>query len=171
LGGSVVWPFFIRGSQMHTGYTRAQIGIHWLVAVLIVANYFLGEGMEKQLDAKLEGQTYFTPWHVWIGLAVLALVVLRLVLRFAMGAPETGGVPGSLTQKLGALAHLLLYVLMIGVPLGGAIVWFQGIDALGQPHALAGNILMALAGLHALAGLYHQYVVKDGLLLRMMRPR
>jgi cytochrome b561 len=96
---------------------------------------------------------------------------LRLILRFALGAPVAGGVPGSLTQKLAGGAHLLLYVLMIGVPVGGAIVWYRGIDALGGPHALAGNVLMGLAGLHALAALYHQYVLKDGLLLRMMRPR
>jgi cytochrome b561 len=156
---------------MPTGYTRTQIAIHWAVAVLIVINYFLGDGMGRQLDAKLGGQAYTTPWHVWTGLAVLALVVLRLVVRFAAGAPETGGVPGSLTQKLGGWTHILLYLLMAGVPLGGAIVWYLGVDALGEPHALAGNVLMALAGLHALAALYHQYVVKDGLLLRMMRPR
>jgi cytochrome b561 len=156
---------------MPTGYTRAQIAIHWLVAALIVINYFLGEGMGRQLDAKLEGQAYTTPWHVWIGLAVLALVVLRIVVRFAMGAPETGGVSGSWEQKGAKLAHFLLYVLMVGVPLGGAIVWYQGVDALGEPHALAGNVLMGLALIHALAALYHQYIVKDGLLLRMMRPR
>jgi cytochrome b561 len=156
---------------MYTGYARVQIGLHWLVGILVVLNYFLGEGMEDQLDAKLEGLAYVTPWHVWIGLAVLALVVLRLILRYSLGAPVSGGVPGSLTQKLGGWAHLLLYVLMIGVPVGGAIVWFQGIDALGEPHAVAGNVLMGLAGLHALAALYHQYVLKDGLLLRMMRAR
>ncbi len=156
---------------MPTRYTRAQIAIHWAVAVLIVTNYFLGEGMGRQLKAKLDGQAFTTPWHVWIGLTVLALVVLRIVIRFAQGAPETGGVPGSLTQKLGGLSHVLLYVLMAGVPLGGAIAWYQGVEALGEPHALAGNVLMGLAGLHALAALYHQYVVKDGLLLRMMRPR
>jgi cytochrome b561 len=158
-------------SQMLTGYTRTQIAIHWAVGVLILINYFLGEGVGRQLDAKLDGQAYTTPWHIWIGLAVLALVVLRLAVRFAQGSPETGGVPGSLTQKLGGLSHLLLYVLMVGVPFGGALVWYQGFEVLGDPHALAGNVLMGLAGLHALAALYHQYVVKDGLLLRMMRPR
>ncbi len=156
---------------MPTGYTRAQIAIHWAVAALIITNYFLGEGVERVLDAKLDGQAYTTPWHVWVGLAVLALVVLRVVLRFAFGAPETGGVSGSVEQKGAKAAHFLIYVLMIGVPVGGAIVWFQGVEALGEPHGLAGNVLMALAGLHALAALYHQYIVKDGLLLRMMRPR
>jgi cytochrome b561 len=156
---------------MQTGYTRAQIAIHWAVAILIVVNYFLGEGMERQLDAKLDGQAYMTPWHVWTGVAVLALVLLRLILRFAQGAPAAGGVPGTLIQRAASWGHVLLYVLMVAVPLGGSVVWFGGVDALGEGHALAGNVLMIVAGGHAIMGLYHQYVVKDGLLLRMMRPR
>ena len=35
---------------MQTGYTRAQIAIHWAVAVLIIANYFISEGMGDVLD-------------------------------------------------------------------------------------------------------------------------
>lgn len=158
-------------ASLQTGYTRAQIAIHWAVAVLIIANYFISEGMGDVLDKKLGGEAVANPWHVWVGLAVLALVVLRLIVRYAAGAPAAAGVPGSLTQRLAGWGHALLYVLMISVPLGGAIVWFGGVDALGQGHVLAGNALMILVAGHAIMGLYHQYVVKDGALLRMMRPR
>ncbi len=154
-----------------SGYSGLHIALHWAIAVLIVTNYFLGEGMGRLLQSKLEGQAVTTPWHVWVGLTVLFLVLLRIIVRFAAGAPETGGVPGSVEQKGAKVAHVLLYVLMIGVPFGGAVVWYQGVEALGDPHALAGNVLIGLALIHALAALYHQYIVKDGLLLRMMRPR
>jgi cytochrome b561 len=36
-------------------------------------------------------------------------------------------------------------------------------------HALAANVLMMVVLGHVLIALYHQYVVKDGLLRRMMR--
>ena len=156
---------------MQTGYSRAQILIHWAIAILIVVNYFIADGMGEVFDKKLGGAAVTTPWHVWLGLAVLALVVLRLILRFGHGAPAASGAAGSLTQKLASAAHILLYLLMIGVPVGGAVVWYLGVEALGDIHVLAGNGLLILAGLHALAGLYHHYFVKDGVLLRMMRPR
>lgn len=154
-----------------TGYSTVQIGLHWLVAVLILVNWFVAEGMEEVFDGSLEDPTVAGGWHVWIGLAVLALVVLRVVVRLVTGAPAAGGVAGTLAQRLAGLGHMVLYVLMIGVPLGGAIVWFGKVEALGDGHALAANIMMVIAGAHSLVALFHQYVIKDGLLLRMMRPR
>ena len=44
------------------------------------------------------------------------------------------------------------------------------VDAVADVHALLANVLMVVAGGHALIALYHQYVLKDRLLLRMMRP-
>ncbi|KAB0529935.1 cytochrome B, partial [Pseudomonas palleroniana] len=38
-------------------------------------------------------------------------------------------------------------------------------------HVLGGTIGYWLIGLHALAGLYHHYVVRDNTLLRMMPKR
>ena len=37
-------------------------------------------------------------------------------------------------------------------------------------HALTANLLIIVALVHALAALFHQYVLKDLLLLRMMKP-
>ena len=39
----------------------------------------------------------------------------------------------------------------------------------GEVHGLAANVLMVAVLGHALMALYHQYVLKDGLLRRMMR--
>lgn len=64
--------------------------------------------------------------------------------------------------------HRLIYLLMIAVPLGGVATFFLGLD-LGDIHALAANVLMVVALGHAALALYHQYVVKDGLLRRMMK--
>jgi cytochrome b561 len=92
--------------------------------------------------------------------------------------------------RLAHLAHWGLYALLLAlVPLGFAIRWsgnhplsfFGLIDIpaafrLARPnarsarelHELAANILMALAGLHAAAALFHQYVLRDGVLARML---
>lgn len=151
-----------------TGYSGLQIALHWLVAILIIASWFTGEGAEEAMEVVKEGGTIgFVP-HVAIGLAILALVVLRLLLRFRRGAPAAPGVPGSLAVRAAEWGHRLIYLLMIAVPLGGASVFFLGLDV-GDVHGLAANVLMLVVLGHALMALYHQYVLKDGLLRRMMR--
>ena len=85
--------------------------------------------------------------------------------------------------------HHLLYVLMLLIPVIGVVarVWhglsfdygvFQlnfGVSsnpALFHPaekiHQLLAYALFALAGLHAAAAVYHHFVRRDGILLRMM---
>ena len=85
--------------------------------------------------------------------------------------------------------HHLLYVLMLLIPVVGVVarVWHgRGFDygvfqldfgAASDPavfhpaekiHQLLAYALFALAGLHAAGALYHQFVRRDGILLRMM---
>ncbi|EPX87339.1 Cytochrome B561 [Rubellimicrobium thermophilum DSM 16684] len=59
---------------------------------------------------------------------------------------------------------------MLAVPLGGALVWYLGANSLGELHELAGNALFVLALAHAALALFHHYVLRDGLLVRMIRP-
>ena len=73
-----------------TGYSGLQIGLHWLVAFLIFAAYFTSDDMGDALRERItsgatgtEGNTL----HVWLGGTVLALVVIRIVVRLMRGAP------------------------------------------------------------------------------------
>jgi cytochrome b561 len=151
-----------------TGYSGVQIALHWLIAILILAAWLSGEGAEEAMEAVEEGGvTGFVP-HVAFGLSILALVVVRLLVRLGRGAPAAPGEPGSLQVKAADWGHRLIYLLMIAVPLGGVSVFFLGLEV-GEIHGLAANILMLVVLGHALMALYHQYVLKDGLLRRMMK--
>ena len=57
---------------------------------------------------------------------------------------------------------------MFLVPVFGAIAWYLGIHFMGDVHEIAMNIMMSLILLHATAALLHQYVLKDGTLLKML---
>jgi cytochrome b561 len=154
--------------KVTTGYSRIQIALHWGVALLILFAWLSGEGAEDAMELVEDGGVVgFVP-HVAIGLAILTLVVARVLVRLSRGAPAAPGVPGSLSVKAADWGHRLLYLLMIAVPLGGISVFFLGLEV-GEIHGLAANVLMLVVLGHALMALYHQYVLKDGLLRRMMR--
>jgi cytochrome b561 len=151
-----------------TGYSGLQIGLHWLVAILIVVAWLSHDGAEEAMETIEKGGTVgFVP-HVAFGMAVLVLVVLRLVVRLTRGAPAAPGEPGSLAVRAADWGHRILYVLMIAVPLGGVSIWFLGMDN-GDVHGFFGTALLLIALGHAAMALYHQYVLKDGLLRRMMK--
>ncbi|SEM67958.1 cytochrome b561 [Loktanella fryxellensis] len=153
-------------------YSRLQIGLHWLIAVLILATWWLGDGMGRALRDRAEaGETGITgdTWHVWLGGAVLLLVIVRLILRLRTGVPDPlAGTPAPL-QLAGTWGHRALYLLMIVAPTMGALAWYAGLRQLGDPHVLVANTLMILALGYAVMGLYHHYIRKDGTLTRMTR--
>jgi len=156
--------------QVKGYYSGAQIALHWAIALLIIANYFVSDGMGDVFDARLEGRVIggIVPgFHVYAGVAVLGLVLIRLGLRLSRGAPEAHR--DGMSGKVAGLAHLALYGLMVAVPALGAITWFGGVAATADLHVLAMDAMMLLVLLHAAAALYHHYVLKDGLLHRMTR--
>ena len=150
------------------GYGRLQIVLHWATAALIVGNYFVSDGMEDAFDAKMEGGTFggvVPSYHVWAGVTLLAIVVLRLTLRATTGAPapaQTG-----VQSRLAGLVHWVLYAMMLAVPLLGIAAWFVGIDQAADLHVLVMNAMMILILGHSGVAILHQFVLRDGLLNRM----
>ena len=100
--------------------------------------------------------------------------------------------PASL-RLLSRATHFLLYAILIALPLLGWInanargwtVWFVGVIPLpalvpsgsswggqmGDVHMIVAYVLLGTAGLHVLAALYHQFVLRDALLSRMLPIR
>lgn len=156
-----------------SSYGGLQIALHWATVVLIGANYLVSEGMEEALDARLEGEGIaggFVPgFHVWVGTAVLAIVLVRLIARLVSGAPEAAG--EGAPAKLAAAAHWVLYALMLAVPALGMTAWYLGIDEAADLHVLAMNAMMILALGHAAVALVHQFILRDGLMARMLPGR
>ena len=120
-----------------------------------------------------------------VSLVVLAAVLLaRIVWRIGPGralpSPD-----GGMLRIVARCTHLVLYALLlivVGLGIANAFVrgytLFEAISlpqigdrALRRPltqwHGLAANAVLAVALLHAAAGLFHQYIRKDRLLWRM----
>jgi cytochrome b561 len=127
-------------------------------------------------------------WHKWAGVVILALSVVRLLVRLRGPVPQDLAMPA--WQRGAAHAtHHALYLLFFAVPLVGwayssaagfPVVWFgvlplpdfvpvdkQLADTLKELHELLAYALGALVLLHIAAALKHQLVDRDGLMERM----
>ncbi len=160
---------------MQTGYTRAQISLHWVVAVLIAAQYLLADGIEEAWESYEEAGVKVTTggaWlHIIIGVAVLGLALWRILLRTSRPAPAPGAGESAGQVMIAKVTHGLLYLLMVMLPVTGAIAWFGGIEAAGGMHKLGKTLLLVLVGLHVLGAVYNHFVLKNGMLSRMTRPQ
>jgi cytochrome b561 len=165
--------------------------LHWLVALCIVIQIPVALVMTRIADGPLKDNLFVL--HKSIGLLILVLVVLRIANRFIVGAPapEPGIEPWQRTVS--SAVHGLLYVLLFAMPVVawigmsyfGATTPFFGLFNLpplplpkDEPlshqifavHRWAGYLLALLAAVHIAAALQHFFILKDGVLQRML-PR
>lgn len=166
-------------------YDRVARALHWMAAVLIMAN--LASGFAK--DA-LDGIWNVVPLHKSIGLTVLVLGTARLAWRLGHPAPPLPAGTPAWQRKLAGAVHASFYALIIVLPLTGWIMssaskfplaWFglfawpkfavtkdSAIYAVGrEAHEVLGFAFAALIVVHVAAALYHHIVVRDQLLRRM----
>lgn len=156
------------------GYSSTQIALHWLVAILVIANWLLGDAMAEVFDAREEGEAIsnYGPAfvHIAIGVAVLAAMLFRLSVRIRRPVQTDPDDPHRILALLGAINHWAFYALLIVIPLVGAVAWFGGSEGAGELHELLVNITLVLVLIHVGAALLHHFVLRDGLIRRMLRP-
>ncbi len=158
----------------HEGYSTLQIALHWIVVALVAFQLVFGESMGELFRAERRGQTpsgdavLWGNLHIWIGFAVLAAVLLRLLLRSRRAAPPDLGSPT--LARLAHFTHVALYAVMIPVAATGAVAYYW-LPALGEVHELGKPLLIALIALHVAGALWHQFVRRDGLITRILVPK
>ncbi|MCX7081188.1 MAG: cytochrome b [Pseudomonas sp.] len=172
-------------------YSTVSIALHWLMLVLLAVVYACIE-FRGIFPKGSGGRTLITEAHFMLGLTVFVLVWLRLFARSLGVAPKILPTPPDWQMLASTLMHWALYVFMIAMPILGWLitsakgqqVMFYGVDLpllidenrqLAKQfqgwHQLGGTIGYWLIGLHAVAGLYHHYVVRDNTLMRIMPKR
>ena len=157
-------------------YSRAQITLHWVIAALVFFQLIFGESIADYGHALRDGATpdsmtfLLGNAHIWVGIAVLVLTLARIALRISHGAPAP--VPGPKLQELVAKSiHGLFYLLLIAAPISGSVAWFLGVREAGAAHHLMKPVLIVLIVLHVAAALYHKFVLKDGVMERMLSSK
>lgn len=154
-------------------YARAQVALHWLTLVLLLASFVSHDWMKAAWRAVTrEGAVELTVdlgtrVHVIAGISVLVLTLLRIVLRFTKGAPAPVAGQAPLITLASAIVHGLLYLVLLALPLTGMAAWFGLIETAAEVHEVLFNAGLVLLVAHVLAALFHQFVIKDNLLARM----
>ncbi|MBA1139377.1 cytochrome b [Mesorhizobium neociceri] len=162
-------------TETGSGYSAYQIALHWITAALVLFQLLFGESMTTVVDAADEGQPVSAldqtlgSAHYWIGLAILALVVVRLIMRLVSGAPKPVEGGPSWMQIAARLSHGLFYLLLLATPILGLLAFYVG-DPWSDIHSLNKPLFIVLISVHALAALFHQFWIRDGTLKRMLAP-
>ena len=165
-------------------YDRQTVLLHWATVVLVLALW----GTAQLIDLFPKGPARYPmrSTHLLLGLLFGAVLVRRIVWRVRHGRHLAAlGTPWVRAASRGV--HLLLYLLLAAeVLLGLGNTWVRGdhfytwfqIPALdpgnlplrqvvGRLHHWTANLILALAGLHAAAALFHHVAWRDGVLRRM----
>lgn len=158
-----------------TGYSLAQIRLHWVVFVLVALQFILHDGITDAWDDRMDGLAVdFDPLaaaHVIGGLLILALVAWRLVLRVRRGAPPAPEAEAPALKLVASLTHGGLYLVMILMVVSGAAAWFGGVEQATEGHKALRIVLFVLILLHLAGALYQQFILRTNLLDRMRRPQ
>ena len=169
-------------------YSTGAMVFHWVIAVLVIANWQIAERAEAlDMPAKIEMFGY----HKAVGIMILVLTLGRLLWRFTHPVPPLPATISGWEAALARTVHVVFYVLLIGLPLGG---WLanslsgRDIDIFGlftipplpvgengdlagrifDAHALGGTVFLALIVLHVLGALKHTFVDRSAGVFRML---
>ena len=170
-----------------TQYHPVSIFFHWFVFLLIIAAFIVIE-LKGQFPKGSEPRELCKTVHGVIGQLIFIAMALRLMVRFIYSVPQSSN-PNPILSSLAQAMHWLLYALLLISPIfgilyfqyGGKEIHFFGLvwPQLVTPnqemkklvegiHEFLGNSLYFLIGIHALAALWHHYILKDDTLRRML---
>lgn len=149
-------------------FTKVQILIHWIIALLVIYQLVLHEDIERAMHARFGGQDFsMVNIHVAIGITILVLAIIRIALRITHGAPAAPDTEPQPLRVLASVTHWLFYILLFLLPLSGIGAWFFEVRQAATVHELAKNLMIALIGLHVVGALAHQYYFKTNVMRRM----
>ena len=177
-------------------YTRVAIILHWLIAVILIANIVLAWQFD---EAKGLAKFQLFQIHKSLGITVLVLSLVRLGWRF-VNPPPAPLASMKAWEKFASLAvHLGFYGIMIGLPMTGWLMvsasprniptllfgvielpylpFVHGLaveqakelaESFGEAHEVLAWITYGLLGLHVGAALKHQFIDRDTIVSRMI---
>jgi cytochrome b561 len=169
-------------------YGAMSIALHWTTLALIIAIYVSIQWHET-LPRGTELRRLTEDWHIYLGLILLPLALYRFIIILRTSIPPITPTPPRWQLLASKALKVYLYVLMIGMPIiGWILLSAEGhtvalfslplpalapesealADTAKEAHEILGASGYAFITLHAIAGLYHHFFVKDDTLRRIL---
>ncbi len=184
-------------STASASYTRTAIALHWLIALVILS--MMASGWSFDLFADESAKFALIRLHKSLGITILLLTLFRLFWRLTHHAPPLPATLPAWEIKSARIAHILIYVASLGLPLSGwamvsasprniptvlfgLIPWPQVpllqtlghkkeiAERLGDLHGIGAALLALLIAGHAAAALRHHFILRNDI-LASMAPR
>jgi len=174
-----------------SSYGIVAILLHWIMAFLIIGLFVLGIVM-VDLDYYSKWYVAAPWWHISIGMAVFALLVVRMVWMFSNIRPMPINSYKSWEIIAAKITHYLFYVLLFVICISGYLIttakgaaidmfgWFDipavinfnknQADIAGKFHEIAAYIMTFLFVLHVCATFKHHFFDKDVTFIRILKP-
>ncbi|AKS42861.1 cytochrome b [Wenzhouxiangella marina] len=173
--------------------TRTRFGLiaqslHWAVVIGLLLQFIWAWRIDEA--ESIRQQFALVNQHKSIGLTVFGLALIRLAWRFFDRPPAWPESMRAWERLAASLTHWALYGLILAIPLSGwawstaaghSTSWFGALDLpallpvnenladiLEELHEALAISLLGLAALHVLAALRHQFVLRDGLMRRIL---
>jgi cytochrome b561 len=159
--------------------------LHWLTAILIFTTLLIGFTMVNSIGS----YAWLVGAHMTLGVAILAIVVVRVANRFTHRVPTLPKTVGGVERILVVGSELTLYAMVLAQPLiGWAMVSASGRPVvvvgsvrlpriapfnddlyfvLRQTHSVLAYLLVAVIAAHVSAVLLHTLTLRDRMLSRM----
>jgi cytochrome b561 len=178
----------VAAAATRTRYDATSIALHWITVALVLLNFASAElwGLFARPTRHL-----MIVSHMSLGILLSIVVVVRIVWRLLPGH-QVEPVSRGWDDRLAKGVQYLLYLLLLAQSVLGYIVrWSEGEamsffgilipppfapmtraehHTLMERHNQVGWAIIILAAGHAAAALYHHFVLRDRVLVRML-PR
>ena len=172
-----------------TRFSPVALSLHWIMAALILFSGILGLLLD---DWPKASRLFWINIHAQVGLLILVLLLARIWWRRTDTPPELPPEVSEISRRVSHPVHLLIYALMLVTPMVGivAFVWHArvfdfglfsidfGVKSNGPIYHQAEDIhlwltygLLALVAGHAAAALWHHFISRNTVLLRMLPAR
>ncbi|MDP2180987.1 MAG: cytochrome b [Actinomycetota bacterium] len=165
--------------------------LHWILAPLVLAQVYLGwvAGWQRH---PADGLPMLNA-HFQIGFIILGLMTLRLLWRVGHRPPAPPTSEPRWRHVWASVTHVTIYVLILTMPISGYVLWVwmkAPMDLFGLielprvfqtsaddtrsryvawvVHHYSALLLSLLLALHVTAALWHEFVVRDGLIRKRM---
>ncbi|MDT0684259.1 cytochrome b/b6 domain-containing protein [Roseicyclus sp. F158] len=155
-------------------YSREQMVAHWMIVLFVLMQYMMGDDVARWFGGLLEGEA--TPSglgpiyvHGFMGALIFIVMAFRLYERLTRGVPPAPTTEPRPIQFASRAVHWAFYVVLLALPVFGALAVFLQSGFVGWLHMLTTKLLLLLIVAHIGGAVWHLFRKSDKTTARMWR--